>query len=327
MLLKEAVRGIWWFSASLLILVAATFFLDSWNPIDVVLVRVGERASADVYEAARSALDLDRPLLYRFAFYIKHCFLGNFGESVMTGNLVLDDLKRFFPVTLNLATLALIFSFILGGPAGAASAFLRKSIIEKIIRSFIVFGHSVPGFLIAYGVLTLFLTAGIINKTFMEDGPYLFYYLFVGEFALARDSWVALFPASLVLGIIGASYIARMTRNFVIGELNTHYVITARIKRLGTYTILLKHIWPNISGRLVCTVLLAYTQLIEGSVITETIFALPGCGSYITRAILAHDIPVILGTTLTVGAAIIALNTILDVTRRYLGVKKTRAEK
>jgi len=124
-------------------------------------------------------------------------------------------------------------------------------------------------------------------------------------------------PAGL-LGYVSMAYISRMTRSFMMNELGQEYITTARVKGMPEWRVVWVHAMKNVAVPLITVVALSYAYLLEGSVLTETIFAWPGLGSYITDALMVADMPAVLGGTVVVGLAFVALNMVSDLLYRLV---------
>jgi peptide/nickel transport system permease protein len=124
-------------------------------------------------------------------------------------------------------------------------------------------------------------------------------------------------PASL-LGYFSLAYIARMTRSFMIEQLSQEYITTARVKGLSETRVIWRHALGNTAVPLVTVIALSYANLLEGSVLTETVFAWPGLGFYITNSLLNADMNAVLGGTIVVGSVFIGLNLLSDLLYRVL---------
>jgi len=124
-------------------------------------------------------------------------------------------------------------------------------------------------------------------------------------------------PAS-VLGYFALAYVSRMTRSLMLDQLGQEYIVTARAKGLSERRVLWRHALGNVMLPLITVVALSYASLLEGSVLTETVFAWPGIGSYITSSLLAIDMNAVLGGTLVVGTIFIAVNLLSDLLYRWL---------
>jgi peptide/nickel transport system permease protein len=139
-----------------------------------------------------------------------------------------------------------------------------------------------------------------------------------------RDALAHLALPATVLAIHALAAISRLTRASIITELGQEYVTTARAKGARLGRIVFVHILPNISGTLLTVIALSYASLLEGAVLTETVFAWPGIGRYLTTAMFAGDMPAILGATLVVGASFVLLNALTDLAVARLKVERKR---
>ena len=311
-------------------LVLITFLIGRVVPIDPVLAVVGDRATQDVVERTRREMGLDRPLPEQFLRYTAQLAAGDLGRSVMTSNRVATDIARFFPATLELATVALLIATLVGVPLGVWAAVRQGSWIDQVIRVVCLSGHSVPVFVLALISLLLFYATlgwapgpGRQGVLFQDMVPQVTGLLLV-DAAIARD-WDSLRDAAahlalpaLVLGLFNMAYIARMTRAFMLESLRGEYVVTAKAKGLSAAAVIWRHAFGNILVRLVTVIALTYAGLLEGAVLTETIFSWPGLGQYLTGSLLNADMNAGLGATLVVGLTYVALNLFSDLMYRLL---------
>ncbi len=317
-------------------LLAITFFIGRVVPIDPVLAVVGDRASNEVYEAARQAMGLDRPLIVQFLAYVGDVLTGNLGNSISTGRPVVEDLGRFFPATLEMATIGILIGVLLGVPMGVLAATRQGSWIDQLIRVLGLLGYSVPAFWLGLVGLAVFYAglgwvAGPGRIDIFYDGMvepvtglYLIDSLIAGEpeiFWNALDH--LLLPAS-ILGFFSLAYIARMTRSFMLDQLGHEYVTTARVKGVSERRVIWRHAFYPIRIQLITVIGLSYAALLEGSVMIETVFSWPGIGNYLTNALLNADMNAVLGATLVIGSVFILINKISDVLYRILDPRARR---
>jgi peptide/nickel transport system permease protein len=305
-------------------LVLITFLIGRVVPIDPVLAVVGDRAPQDVYDRTRKEMGLDRPLPEQFLRYTSQLAQGDLGKSVMTSNRVSTDIARFFPATLELATIALLVATLVGVPLGVWAAVRQGSWIDQAIRVVCLSGHSIPVFVLALvSLLVFYATLGWAPGPGRQDvlfqdmvpqvtGLLLVDCLLAGDWDSLRDAAAHLVLPSLVLGAFNMAYIARMTRAFMLEALRGEFIITARAKGLSAMAVIWRHAFGNILVRLVTVVALAYAGLLEGAVLTETIFSWPGLGQYLTGSLLNADMNAVLGATLVVGLSYVALNLFAD---------------
>lgn len=315
---------------TLLGLLAVTFFIGRVVPIDPVLAVVGDQAPRDVYEAVRRELGLDQPLWVQFWLYVKKMAAGDFGMSLVTNAPVIDDIRRVFPATLELATFATVIGVVLGVPMGIAGAVWQDRWPDQLVRVIGLVGYSVPifwlgiiGLLVFYGILGWVQGPGRLG-IFFEDmvptvtGVILIDAAIAGEWEVFRNAFGHVVLPSAVLGYFSIAYIARMTRSFMLEQLNQEYVVTARAKGVSEARIIWVHALRNIAVQLVTVIALSYARLLEGAVLTETVFAWPGLGRYLTTALLAGDMNAVLGATIVVGLIFVGINLLSDLLYRLL---------
>lgn len=315
-------------------LLAVTFVIGRVVPIDPVLAIVGERASQQQIEAVREQLGLNRPLLTQFGYYIWDVLHGDFGKSLMTARPVIDDIARFFPATLELASLATVFGTLLGVPAGVAAAVYQGRWPDQALRLVGLFGYSMPvfwlglmGLLVFYGELGWVGGPGRLDASYelMYDydvprvtGAVLIDSALAGAWDVFANAVSHVILPSLVLGYFSLAYISRMTRSFMLDQLSQEYVTTARVKGAPEWRVVWVHALGNVMIPLITVVALSYASLLEGSVLTETVFAWPGLGLYITNALFSSDMNAVLGGTVVVGAVFIGLNLLSDLAYRLV---------
>ncbi|MCZ8150289.1 MAG: ABC transporter permease, partial [Roseomonas sp.] len=306
------------------------FFIGRVVPIDPVLAVVGDQAPRDVYEAVRRELGLDQPLWVQFWLYVKKMAAGDFGMSLVTNAPVIDDIRRVFPATLELATFATVIGVVLGVPMGIAGAVWQDRWPDQLVRVIGLVGYSVPifwlgiiGLLVFYGILGWVQGPGRLG-IFFEDmvptvtGVILIDAAMAGEWEVFRNAFGHVVLPSAVLGYFSIAYIARMTRSFMLEQLNQEYVVTARAKGVSEARIIWVHALRNIAVQLVTVIALSYARLLEGAVLTETVFAWPGLGRYLTTALLAGDMNAVLGATIVVGLVFVGINLLSDLLYRLL---------
>ncbi len=317
-------------------LLAVTFFIGRVIPIDPVLAIVGDRAPAHLVERVREELGLNLPLWHQFLLYLKQVLSGDFGVSVLSSNPVMEDIRRVFPATLELATLGTLIGAVFGIPLGVLAAVRRGSLVDQVVRVIGLIGYSVPVFWLALLSL-LFFYAKLNWVAYPGRIDVVYEYTFTpitGLFmldAIIQRQWDVLWdlfrhiilPASL-LGYFSLAYISRMTRSFMLNELAQEYIVAARAKGLSETRIIWFHALRNAAVPLLTVIALSYAGLLEGSVLTETIFAWPGIGLYITNSLQNADINAVLGGTIVIGAVFITINLLSDLLYRTLDPRTRR---
>ena len=314
--------------ATFLGLLIVTFLIGRVVPIDPVLGVVGENASAEVYNNAKVELGLDKPLLTQFGLYLVKISQGDFGVSNLTGNSVFSDIATVFPATLELATLGTLIGVLIGIPTGVAAAVYRGKWIDHLARVVGLFGYSVPVFWLGLmGLLLFYAKLGWVEGPGRQSVAYsdllspvtgviLLDAAVQGEWEIFWDAFYHLILPATLLGFFSLAYISRMTRSFMLTELQQQYVTTARVKGLSEGRIVWGHALRNAVAPLVAVIALSYASLLEGSVLTETIFAWPGLGRYITNSLLYADMNAVLGGTVVIGAIFIGVNLLSDIVGR-----------
>ena len=331
---RRAVMGLGGFvvvtALTFLGLLAITFFIGRVVPIDPVLSVVGDRATPEVYEAARIEMGLDRPLIVQFLSYVGDVLTGDLGTSVSTGRPVAEDLARVFPATLEMATLGIVIGMLLGVPMGVIAANRQGSWVDQAIRVIGLLGYSVPAFWLGLVGLALFYArlawvAGPGRIDIFYDGLVppvtgllTIDSLIAGDTAIFWNAVSHLILPAAILGFFSLAYIARMTRSFMLDQLGQEFITTARVKGVPERRVLWVHAFRPIRVPLITVIGLSYAGLLEGSVMIETVFSWPGIGNYLTTALLNADMNAVLGATLVIGAVFIFINKISDVLYRVL---------
>lgn len=311
-------------------LLLVTFFIGRVVPIDPVLAILGDRAPQDVVERTRIALGLDQPLYVQFYRYVMQLAKGDFGTSVMTSNPVTKDIATFFPATFELATAAILVAALIGIPLGVSAALKQGTWWDHCVRVFCLAGHASPVFVL--GLLSLLIFYAKLGWTpgpgrqaiAFQDLVDVRTGILLIDAALARD-WPAwrdalahLVQPAGVLAFFSMAYVARMTRAFMLTELSSEYVTTARAAGLSERKVVWNHAFANVRVPLLTVLMLTYAGLLEGAVLTETIFSWPGLGKYLTISLLNSDMNAVLGATLVIGLIYVCLNLLSDALYRIL---------
>ena len=311
-------------------LLAVTFFIGRVIPIDPVLAIVGDRAPEHVVQRVREEMGLNKPRWQQFAIYVNKALHGEFGTSVLTSNPVWDDIRKTFPATLELATCGILIGAGLGVPLGVWAAVRRGGLVDHAVRVMGLVGYSVPIFWLGLMALVLFYAKldwvagpGRIDVAYeysveRVSGLLLLDAALAGEWDAFGNALSHLILPATLLGYFSLAYISRMTRSFMLQELAQEYVVAARAKGLSEARIVWRHALRNAMVPLVTVIALSYAGLLEGSVLTETVFAWPGLGLYITNSLQNADMNAVLGGTIVVGTVFIGLNLLSDLLYRLL---------
>ena len=305
-------------------LLLITFLIGRVVPIDPVLAVVGDKASQEVYDRARIEMGLHLPLWQQFFIYLSSVLRGDLGTSVLTAKPVLDDIFRVFPATMELAFLATLFGVFVGIPLGVISAVKRGGLLDHISRVVGLLGYSLPIFWLALLALMVFYAKfdllpgpgrvdifyeGIIDPV---TGFMLIDCIIAKDWEIFRNALYHLIMPATLLGYYSMAYISRMTRSFMLEQLRQEYVLTARVKGVAEWRVIWGHALGNCAIPLITVIALSFGTLLEGSVLTETIFAWPGLGLYLTNSLLNADMNSVLGSTIVVGSIFLGVNLFSD---------------
>ena len=312
-------------SVTMIGLLLVTFVIGRVMPIDPVLAIVGDHGSEETYLAVRNEMGLDQPLYAQLLLYFGKIFRGDLGISSFTQNPVSQDLFNYFPATFELATIATFLGVLLGVPMGVLAAVERNRLVDHIVRVVSLLGYSMPTFWLGMiGLMVLYAELGWVGGPGRLD---IFYHGVVPSVTgmILIDSLIAgdtdvffnacnhiVLPAS-ILGYFSTAYITRMTRAFMIDQLGQDYILAGRSRGISERRLIWKHALGNALVPLITVIALSYGSLLEGSVLTETVFAWPGLGLYLTNALLSADMNAILGATMIIGVIFLFLNLLADI--------------
>lgn len=264
-------------------------------PGDPVTLMLGEHATQESVAAVRHALGLDKPLLVRYVQYIGNLLHGDLGRSLRERRQVSEELADVWPATLELTAAALILAVIGGVLAGVVSAVWPNSFFDGVTRLTSLFGLSMPVFWTG-------LTLIVVFSLWLNWLP-------VGGSGSLRH---LILPA-VTLSLPSLAMVARMTRSSVLEVLREDYIRTARAKGVKEQAVVLKHGLRNACIPIVTLLGLQVGQLLGGAVLTETVFAWPGMGRLIVRAIFARDYILLQGAILVFALAFVLINLLVDI--------------
>ncbi|WP_437613466.1 ABC transporter permease [Erwinia sp. V71] len=335
--LRAALKGAVSILCTLLGLAALTFFIGRLLPIDPVVAVIGDNAGQEAYDQMYRQLGLDQPLWKQFIDYIWQLAHLDFGIALTTSHPVAQDIARVFPATLELATVAAIIGVGLGIPAGVVSAMYRNSWFDHLMRFIGLLSYSTPHFWLGLmGLLLFYASLGWIGgpgridfiyefELQQKTGFWLVDSLLAGNWQVFANVFSHIILPASILGLNSLAYISRMVRSFMIEQLSQEYIITARVKGLSWARCVWVHALRNIAVPTLTVVALSWAWLLEGAVLTETVFAWPGFGRYLTNALLAGDMNAVVGCTLLIGGIFVVLNLLCDLLYRLFD-PRTRQE-
>ncbi|MFP3951560.1 MAG: ABC transporter permease [Candidatus Bathyarchaeia archaeon] len=306
-----------------------TFAVSHVVPADPVGAILGPQAPLELIEKINREWGFDKPLYEQFILYVQNLLQGNLGKSIRTNNPVLEDIIHYWPATIELSTTALLFALAIGLPTGIISALKRNKVVDHIVRVFSITGLSMPvfwlGLMLLYALyFRLELLPGIGRLDIVLTPPprvtglYTIDSLIHGDLDAFVNVLRHLVMPAFVLGFSAAGSIARITRASMLEVMRQEYVNTARAKGLKERVVIMRHILRNSLITPITVIGMIYGGLLEGSILTETIFAWPGLGRYATGSFMFLDFQAVMGVTLFLGVIYSLANLIVDVMYAYL---------
>jgi len=287
---------------TLLLVAIFVFSLQRLLPGDPVLALAGEDRDPATLDALRVQYGLDKPLPVQFVYWLGGVLRGDLGISYKTNQPVLDLILQKLPVTLELASLAILIALAIGIPAGILSAYRKGTIIDYAANVVALSGLSIPNFW--FGILLILLFA-VTLKWLPASG-------YVSPFEdLGRNLETLIMPA-FVLGNALAASIMRHTRSAMLGVLSQDYVRTARAKGLREKAVVLRHAFRNALIPIVTVTTLLFGELMAGAVLTEQIFTIPGFGKLVVDAVFNRDYAVVQGVVLCTATGFMVMNLVAD---------------
>jgi peptide/nickel transport system permease protein len=289
---------------------------------------LGERATEEGIEQFNESQGLDDPLPVQYGRYMKNVLSGDLGTSIRSRQPVVEELKDKFPATVELGVAAMIFAVVVGVPLGFIAAKRYLGFIDQASLFVSLIGISFPVFFLALLLKYLFAiklgwlpTIGRIDITRQAEHPTNFYVvdaIVTGNFAALGDVLKHMILPAVALGTIPLAIVARITRASVLDVVNEDYVRTARAKGLDPLMVDRRHVMRNAMLPVVTVVGLQTGLLLTGAVLTETVFAWPGVGSWILDAIRNRDYAVLQGGILFFALTVAVVNLAVDVSYAFL---------
>ncbi|MEZ4863169.1 MAG: ABC transporter permease [Caldilineaceae bacterium] len=301
-----------------------TFMIAQLVPVDPAAAALGTKAREEQIQAYRQELGLDRPVWEQYGRYVERLLQGDLGQSIRTRRPVADDLRDFFPATLELAMAAMVVSLLMGIPLGIVAALRRNHWVDALARLIALVGGSMPIFYVGLLGLGLFYRQlqwlpgqGRLDSTLTAPeritGLFTLDALLTHNWPILQNAlWHLVLPA-LTLGYFSTAVLLRITRSAMLEALSQDYVRTARAKGLAERLVVLQHVFKNALPPVLTTIGLTFGSLLSGAVLTETVFGWPGLGKYATTSVSNLDLPAVMGVTLLAAVIYPAVNTLVDI--------------
>ena len=264
---------------------------------------LGLEASSDQIAALNAELGFDRPFLVQYAEWFMNVLHGDWGRSYFLQQSVLEAIAEYFGPTISLAILAQIIALILSVPLGIIAAYKRGTAVDVTAVTASLLGTAIPGFLLSMFLMLFF---GVYHHWFPVSG-------YVGLDQGLLEHLRYLFVPALSLGIVQAAYITRMTRSSLLEVLYKNFIRTARAKGLKEKKVILTYALKNAAPAILTAVGQSFGSLVTGTIVTETLFNIPGIGMLTMGAINRRDIFLIQGVVLFVTLVYVLVNLVVDI--------------
>ncbi|MBV8913261.1 MAG: ABC transporter permease [Acetobacteraceae bacterium] len=313
----------------LLGLIVITFVVSNIAPSDPAALAAGPDATRDMIETVRHEYGLDQPLPLQFVRYVSDLLHGDLGRAVQTGNQVADDLGRYLPPTLELVFLAMLFSVLIGVPAGTLAAVRRNHFFDHAARVLAVSGVALPAFWAAlllqlvFGVWLGWLpTSGQLSVATAPPEPrtgmVILDALLAGEPAVFAEAVrYAVLPA-FVLALPSLAAIMRVARAEMIEVMGADFVTAARAHGVAPWRVVTLLALKNAMLPTLAMVGLRLGWTLGSSFLVETVFDWPGIGLYAVSSAIASDFKPVMGVTLAVGVTFMVSNLLIDLAYGWL---------
>jgi len=291
----------------LFVVSALTFLLVSLTPGNAAQEILGTSATPAEYAAFNRALGLNLPLYEQYWDWLRHALTGNLGQSIFTGQPVVQAIGQRLPVTLSLLVGALAVSAVIGVGLGVFSA-LRGGAGGRAADVLALIGFSLPAFWVGAELIVIF---AVWLNWFPATG-----YVSVSD---SPAGWLrSLILPVAALALYGIASLAKQTREAMLDVLASEHIRMARVNGISPVSIVFRHALRNASIRVVTVLGLLAVGLLGGTVLVENVFALPGLGSLMVTAATQHDLPVVAGMVVYFTVIVVAINLLVDVAYVWL---------
>lgn len=288
---------------TLLVVSVVVFLVVYMVPGGPATALLGLEATAEDIAALNAELGFDRPFLVQYGDWFLGVLRGDWGESFFQQMSVTECIKEYFGPTLSLAIYAQLISLVIALPLGMIAAYKRGTAIDTITVSSSLFGIAIPGFLLSMFLMLLF---SLKLRWLPVAG-----YAALGE-GLSEHLRYLTLPA-LSLGLVQSAYITRMTRSATLEVLYKNFIRTARAKGLRETAVVLTYALKNAAPTILTVIGQSFGSLVTGTIVTETLFNIPGLGMLIMSSINRRDVYVIQGVVLFVTLIYVLVNLIVDI--------------
>jgi ABC-type dipeptide/oligopeptide/nickel transport system permease component len=308
-------RFIKWVPSAVIVLflVYALAFYGAGDPIKLIFLRApGDVVwSPEQIEALREEAGLDRPFLIQFGDYFWHLLQGNLGNSIISNRPVIDIISAAAPISIQIGLAATAIMAIIGIPLGVLAGLYQNSWLDNVTVGFALFVWAIPVYVAGPLLLVLLvLVLKIMQVPYGWDGLF---------------STKAIIPV-VVLALAPLALVIRQTRVAVIDVISEDYIRTAYAKGIPQYVVVYRHILRPVLTPVITTLGLIMITMINGAILVETVFGIPGLGYLTVNSIIEVDYPVILAITLIGTFLVMASNLLVDLVYPILDPRAAKAE-
>ncbi|EIJ82265.1 binding-protein-dependent transport systems inner membrane component [Bacillus methanolicus PB1] len=305
LLINRGITALFVLFGSLFLVFSINYFLPS-DAVDQLLDGTG--ANQEIADSLRKELGLDLPFHQQFLYYLSSLLHGDFGQSIINDEPVLDKIFAQFPATILLTISSAAIAIFIGVTLGVLSAIHHNSLIDYVARIVGLFGISMPTFW--SGILLI-----------------LSFFIHLGWFpAMGSDGFSTLVLPSITLGFVGAGFIVRIVRNSMLEVINEPFILTLRSKGIPERLVLYQHALRNALIPALTMIGIIIGDLLGGAVVTETVFARQGIGRIVADAIMSKDLPVVQGVVFFTAIIYVSLNLIVDISYSLIDPRIRRSQ-
>ena len=303
---------------TILMITLVVFAMMHTIPGDPIIALLGDAYSEEDAMQLRQAYGLDKPLVVQYVIWLGKLVHGDWGTSILTSRPVLQDVLLRLPVTVELIALAMAVALLIAIPAGILAALRQNTWADYTAMTSALAGISIPDFFL--GILLLLVFSFALHGLLPSSG-WVYWPGTCPSLMCQESVWGnlrhAIMPA-LALGVGRAAILTRLLRASMLEIIRMEYVTTARAKGLANTVVILKHALKNALIPTVTIMGLQVGFLIGGAIVIETLFALPGLGTYGINAIIARDYQQVQGFILLVALCFVGINFVVDLTYSWL---------
>jgi peptide/nickel transport system permease protein len=295
-------------AVTLLLATFISFMLIQLVPGDPATAIAGENATEERLADIRAELGLDQPLLEQYGAWVWDALHGDFGTSLYSGQEVTRQITERLPVSVQIVVMSILVALLVGVPVGIVAALRHGKLLDRVLTGASTLGIAVPNFWLGMILVSVFA----LNVGWFPAGGFDGISTGLGPFLTST-----ILPA-ITLGSAGAAEVARQLRSALIDVMATDYMRTARAKGLPKRVVVMRHAVRNAMVTMVTILGLLVSRLVGGTVVVETVFAIPGLGSLVVDAVEQRDYPVIQAVVLVLALIVLVVNALVDVAYRRI---------